>query len=93
MAYKDGPIGGCTNLNSCDKISFTNIFACIYCEKSILDDSRSLKRISRTLHKIKQEQKLYDAQSPLRRQLELEIKEIYRELEKHNLLETMENLQ
>ncbi|MBA1293751.1 hypothetical protein G7025_10310 [Pseudomonas lurida] len=90
MTYKTSPIGGCTNLDHCDKISFTSIFACIDCEKSILDDDRSLKNIKRGLNNLKREQSLFVAKNPLHQQLALEIRAIYEKLEKRGLLEKME---
>jgi hypothetical protein len=90
MIYKLGPIGGCTNLDHCDKISFTSIFACIDCEKSILDDDRSLKNIKRGLNNLKREQALFVTGNPQYKQLESEIREIYNKLEKRGLCEKME---
>lgn len=90
MAYKTGPIGGCTNLDHCDKITFTSIFACIDCEKSILDNDRSLKNIKRGLNNLKREQSLFVAENPQYQQLALEISAIYEKLEKRGLLEKME---
>ncbi len=90
MTYKLGPIGGCTNLEPCEKISFTSVFACIDCEKSILDDDRSLKNIQRGLDNLRREQSLFVAENPLYKQLESEISAIYDKLEKNGLLEKME---
>lgn len=90
MTYKLGPIGGCTNLDPCDKIHFTSVFACIDCEKSILDDDRSLKNIQRGLDNLKRGQSLFVAENPQYKQLEDEISAIYDKLEKRGLLEKME---
>lgn len=90
MTYKLGPIGGCTNLEPCDKIHFTSVFACIDCEKSILDDDRSLKNIQRGLDNLKRGQTLFVADNPQYKQLEAEISAIYDKLEKRGLLEKME---
>ncbi|MBL4834717.1 MAG: hypothetical protein JKY26_12180 [Pseudomonas sp.] len=90
LTYKLGPIGGCTNLEHCDKIKFTSIFACIDCEKSILDDDRSLKNIKRALNNLKREQALFVSGNPLYKQLESEITAIYEKLDKRGLLEKME---
>lgn len=90
MTYKLGPIGGCTNLEPCDKISFTSIFACMDCENSILDDGRSLKNIRRGLDNLRREQSLFVAKNPQYKQLESEISAIYEKLEKTGLLEKME---
>lgn len=90
MTYKFGPIGGCTNLEPCDKIHFTSVFACIDCEKSILDDDRSLKNIQRGLDNLKRGQSLFVAENAQYKQLEAEISAIYDKLEKRGLLEKME---
>lgn len=90
MTYKLGPIGGCTNLEPCDKISFTSVFACIDCEKSILDDDSSLKSIQRGLNNLKRGQSLFLPENPQYKQLEFEISAIYDKLEKRGLLEKME---
>jgi len=90
MTYKLGPIGGCTNLEPCDKISFTSVFTCIDCEKSILDDDRSLKNIRRGLNNLKRGQSLFVPENPQYKQLESEISAIYEKLEKRGLLEKME---
>lgn len=90
IAYKIGPIGGCTNLDPCDKISFTSIFACIDCDKSILDDDRSLKNIQRGLNNLKRGQSLFVPENPQYKQLEFEISEIYDKLEKRGLRQKME---
>ncbi|MHB0763448.1 hypothetical protein ACYCFC_03515 [Stutzerimonas sp. NM35] len=90
LTYKLGPIGGCTNLDHCDKIAFTSIFACLDCEKSILDDDRSLKNIKRGLNNLKREQALFVSGNPQYKQLESEISEIYEKLEKRGLREKME---
>jgi hypothetical protein len=92
FAYKSGPIGGCTNLEPCDRISFTSIFACIDCEKSILDDDRSLKKIKRGLNNLRREQAFYVAENAQYMQLESEISAIYEKLEKRGLRKKMEAL-
>ncbi|MFU3031410.1 hypothetical protein ACM7MI_19880 [Pseudomonas aeruginosa] len=92
LAYKSGPIGGCTNLEPCDRISFTSIFACIDCEKSILDDDRSLKKIKRGLNNLRREQAFYVAENAQYMQLESEIAAIYEKLEKRGLRKKMEAL-
>jgi hypothetical protein len=86
MVYKPGPNGGCTNLEPCDKLSFTSIFACLDCEKSILDDDRSLKNIKRGLNNLKRGQSLFVPENPQHKQIESEIRAIYEKLEKHGLL-------
>ncbi|MCT8166768.1 MULTISPECIES: hypothetical protein [unclassified Pseudomonas] len=93
MVYKDGPIGGCTNLEACNKISFTRVTACILCEKSILDDNSSLNKINRAVRKLRREQDLFAPDSPFRIQIESEIKMIHKELDKRGLLFKMEAMQ
>ncbi|MEO8641320.1 hypothetical protein [Pseudomonas sp.] len=90
MVYKPGPIGGCTNLEPCDKLSFTSIFVCLDCDKSILDDDRSLKNIKRGVNNLKRSQSLFVSENPQYKQIESEISAIYEKLEKRGLLEKME---
>ncbi len=92
MVYKLGPIGGCTNLEPCDKISFTSIFACLDCEKSILDDNRTLKNIKRSVNNLKRGQSLFTPKNPQYEQIESEIRAIHERLEKRGLLKKMEEL-
>ncbi|MFW7262155.1 hypothetical protein [Pseudomonas juntendi] len=91
MVYKNGPIGGCTNLEPCEKISFTSVTACVFCEKSILDDDKSLKKIKHSINKLRREQALFTSDSPHKLQLDIEIDTICKELKKRGLLEKMEN--
>jgi hypothetical protein len=90
MVYKTGPTGGCTNTDHCDKIAFTSIFACLDCDKSILDDNRSLKSIKRGVNNLKREQALFNPKNPQFKQLESEINALYEKLEKRGLREKME---
>ena len=92
MVYKLSPIGGCTSLEHCNKISFTSIFACIDCENAILDDDRSLKNIKRGLNNLTREQAIFALENPRHQQLEFEIAAIYEKLEKRGLREKMEAL-
>lgn len=92
MAYKLGPIGGCTSLEDCNKISFTSIFACIDCENAILDDDRSLKNIKRGLRNLTREKAIFAVGNPRHQQLESEIFAIYAKLENRGLREKMEKL-
>ncbi|WP_406833874.1 hypothetical protein [Pseudomonas asiatica] len=93
MAYKMGPIGGCTNIDHCDKISFTSIFECIDCEKSILDDERSLKKIKKGINNLERAQALYTPSNPQFNQLESEITSLYDKLERRGLRKKLEDLE
>lgn len=86
MAYKVTPVGGCTNLDHCDKISFTSIFACIDCEKSIFDEELSLRKINKGINNLKQAQQVYSQNNAQYRQLESEIQSLYMKLEKRGIL-------
>ncbi|KAF4558716.1 hypothetical protein [Pseudomonas sp. CES] len=93
MVYKIGPIGGCTNSEPCQKISYTNILACIDCEKSILDEEYSLRNIKRGLSNLKRGQATFSPDNPRYQQLESEIKSLYKKLERQGLLKKIEELQ
>ncbi|MGE8112027.1 hypothetical protein [Pseudomonas sp. NPDC086566] len=92
MVYKQSPIGGCTNLEHCDKISFTSILACIDCDKSILDENRSLRKIKRGVQNLVREQVFYRKDTPQYNQLQSEIDALFEKLSKRGLLEKMEAL-
>jgi hypothetical protein len=92
MTYKPSPIGGCTNIDHCDKIKFTSILVCIDCEKSILDNERSLKNINRGINNLKREQALFAPENPLHKQLDTEIKTLYEKLDKRGLRHKMEEM-
>lgn len=93
MVYKNGPLGGCTNLEHCDKISFTSILACVDCEKSILDDDRSLKKIKRGIENLARSQALYSSDAPQYSQLESEISTLYENLEIRGLRKKLESIE
>ncbi|UUT20962.1 MULTISPECIES: hypothetical protein [Pseudomonas] len=93
MVYKNGPIGGCTNLDHCDKISFTSIFGCVDCEKSILDDDRSLKKIKKGINNLVRAKELYPSNAPQFSQLESEISSLYEKLERRGLRKKMEEIE
>lgn len=92
MTYKPSPIGGCTNVDHCDKIAFTSILVCIDCDKSILDDDRSLKNIKRGMNNLKREQALFDPKNPRYKQLDTEIQTLYEKLDKRGLRQKMEDM-
>lgn len=92
MVYKPSPIGGCTNVDHCDKIAFTSILVCIDCEKSILDDERSLKNIKRGMNNLKREQAMFIPENPQYKQLDTEIKTLYEKLDKRGLRQKMEEI-
>lgn len=89
MVYKIGPLGGCTNVEHCSKISFTSIFACVDCEKAILDDDQSLKKIKKGINNLVKQQSFFAKNNPQYRQLESEINSLYEKLEKRGLLKKM----
>lgn len=92
MVYKPGPLGHCTNIEPCDKISFTNILrACAGCEKSILDD-HSLRKIKTGITTLKRGQKMYESGSPQYIQLQNEIDATYESVKGYGLLKKMEDL-
>ncbi|MDO7900673.1 hypothetical protein ACE1YR_00485 [Pseudomonas sp. K1(2024)] len=92
MVYKPGPLGHCTNIEPCDKISFTNILrVCAGCEKSVLDDL-SLRKIKTGITTLKRGQKMYESGSPQSVQLQNEIDATYESIKRYGLLKKMEDL-
>lgn len=92
MAFKPSLVGFCTNIEPCDKITFTNILnVCTDCEKSVLDD-RSLVQIQRGVNNLKRGQAMYAPDSPQYRQLATELNAIYETLNKRGLRDKMETI-
>lgn len=93
MVYKRGPLGGCTNLEHCSKISFTSIFACLDCEKAILNDDQSLKKIKKGIDNLIRQQDFFPKNNPQYKQLELEINSLNEKLKNRGLLKKMEEVE
>lgn len=93
MVYKRGPLGGCTNLEHCNKISFTSIFACLDCEKAILNDDQSLKKIKKGIDNLIRQQDFFPKNNPQYKQLELEINSLNEKLKNRGLLKKMEEVE
>ncbi|MGO2285468.1 hypothetical protein [Pseudomonas lundensis] len=77
MIWKEGPLGGCTNLNSCDRIGFISIFACLDCKYSVLDDNKSIKKIRYGISNLQQSRAMFPATSPFYKQLSLELDTVF----------------
>lgn len=77
MVYKQGPAGGCTNLNPCDRIGFISIFACLDCKYSILDSNKSIKKIRYGISNLQQSRAMFPPTSPFFKQLSLELETVF----------------
>lgn len=77
MVYKEGPAGGCTNLNPCDRIGFISIFACLDCKYSILDSNKSIKKIRYGISSLQQSRAMFPPTSPFYKQLSLELDTVF----------------
>lgn len=80
MVWKEGPLGGCTNLNPCDRIGFVSIFACLDCKYSVLDDNKSIKKIRYGISSLQQSRAMFPPTSPFYKQLSLEIDSVYNQV-------------
>ena len=82
MVWKEGPLGGCTNLNSCDRVGFVSIFACLDCKYSVLDDNKSIKKIRYGISNLQQSRAMFPPTSPFYKQLSLEIDTVYNQVDR-----------
>lgn len=82
MVYKESPLGGCTKLGSCDRLSITNITPCVDCEHSVLDETSVLK-IRRQLSHLISERDQYDPESLFYQHAQNEIDALMRKLAKN----------
>lgn len=82
MVYKESPLGGCTKIGSCDRLSITNITPCVDCEHSVLDET-SLPKIQRQLSHLETERDQYEPGSLFYQHTQNEIDELNRKLRKN----------
>ena len=92
MVYKESPLGGCTNLDSCDKIGFISIFACLDCQYAVLDSNKSIRKIRYGISNLQQSRGMFPPSSPFYKQLSLEIDSIYQQVERAGFGHEIEDL-
>ncbi|AVD91542.1 hypothetical protein C4Q27_03430 [Pseudomonas sp. SWI36] len=92
MVYKESPLGGCTNLDSCDKIGFISIFACLDCQYAVLDSNKSIRKIRYGISNLQQSRGMFPPSSPFYKQLSLEIDTVYQQVERAGFGHEIEDL-
>ncbi len=92
MVYKESPLGGCTNLDSCDKIGFISIFACLDCQYAVLDSNKSIRKIRYGISNLQQSRGMFPPSSPFYKQLSLEIDSVYHQVERAGFGHEIEDL-
>lgn len=92
MVYKESPLGGCTNLDSCDKIGFISIFACLDCQYAVLDSNKSIRKIRYGISNLQQSRGMFPPSSPFYKQLSLEIDSVYQQVERAGYGHEIEDL-
>jgi len=92
MVYKESPLGGCTNLDSCDKIGFISIFACLDCQYAVLDSNKSIRKIRYGISNLQQSRGMFPPTSPFYKQLDLEIGNVYSQVERAGFGHEIEDL-
>lgn len=92
MVYKQGPAGGCTNLDPCEKIGFISIFACLDCNYSVLDSNKSIKKIRYGISNLQQSRAMFPPTSPFYRQLSLEIDTVFSHVDRAGFGHEIEDL-
>lgn len=83
MVYKESPLGGCTKIGSCDRLSITNITPCVNCEHSVLDET-SIPKIERHISNLEIERDQYDLNSLFYLHTQNEISELKGKLDKNS---------
>ncbi|MEO8488164.1 hypothetical protein [Pseudomonas sp.] len=92
MVYKESPLGGCTNLESCDKIGFISIFACLDCQYSVLDSNKSIKKIRYGISNLHQSRAMFPPTSPFYKQLSSEIETVFSQVHRAGYGHEIEDL-
>lgn len=92
MVYKESPLGGCTNLDPCDKIGFISIFACLDCQYAVLDSNKSIRKIRYGISKLQKGREMYPPTSPFYKQMNLELETVYQQVERAGFGHEIEDL-
>lgn len=50
ISFKEGPLGGCSKVGKCDKLSITRLVPCLGCEDAIQDDIVTPKKVEQYLN-------------------------------------------
>lgn len=86
LSYKKTPLGGCSKVGECNKLSFAYATACVTCSDAIFDDDSVIALNKAKANYQKQLLKL-DQDSISYKQFQIEIEAINKVLVKRNLLE------
>ncbi|WEX14245.1 hypothetical protein P2T68_27060 [Pseudomonas sp. G11] len=89
MVYKQGPLGGCTNLNKCELIKFTNLIPCTGCSYSILD-AETMPKVNKAIKNLKQSIAFLPENSPYRLQVLMETQSIITAVNKAGYADLLE---
>lgn len=82
MAFKRGPIGGCTNIGPCEKVSITNVGTpCMGCNKFI-GDEESISKVQSALKNLYKTRDKYPESSLHYHQIQSDINEFESRLSK-----------
>lgn len=82
MAYKRGPIGGCTNLGPCDKVSISNVSTpCMACS-NFIGDEESISKVETALNSLYKTRDKYPEDSLHYKQIQTDIIEFEAKLNK-----------
>lgn len=92
MVYKQSPLGGCTNLEFCDRIGYISIFACLDCQYAILDSNKSIRKIRYGISNLQKSRRMFPSTSPFYKQISLEIASIYKQVERAGFGHEIEDL-
>ncbi|MBK4992470.1 hypothetical protein IAE39_000644 [Pseudomonas sp. S37] len=92
MVYKESPLGGCTNLNACDRIGTISVFACLDCQYAVLDSNKSIRKIRYGISRLQKSRGMFPPTSPFHLQINKEIDTIYQQVERAGFGHEIEDL-
>lgn len=80
MTYKEGPLGGCTNPEPCDRISLTVIDSCVTCTWAI-NNSETINKLVSALNRLQRQLNLFPRGSLFHNQLRDEEKKLMKTID------------
>jgi len=83
MTYKEGPLGGCTNPEPCDKISLTVIDSCVPCTWAI-NNSETINKLVSALNRLQRQLSLFPKGSLFFKQLKDEEKKLMKTIDTYS---------
>ncbi|MCU4421064.1 hypothetical protein [Acinetobacter lwoffii] len=86
LSYKKTPLGGCSRIGECNRLSFAYVTACVTCSDAVFDDN-SVVALNKAKKNYQEQLLKLDKSSITYQQFQIEIDAIDKVLLKRNLLE------